>query len=114
MAGVPIRITDWLRNAALLWGAFEATRHYRLLRRRQIYGLVELAVTRRFLYWGIALGGAGISSTIDAAAKLLVERAWDVPALTLLNAGAGTVAAVCLVLAFGRPTGSGPPARELA
>lgn len=105
-AGPAIRVTDWLRNGALLWGGWEALRHHALLRRRRAYGLADPEATRRVLYWGLALGGAGLSSTVDATAKLIVEKAWEFPALTLLNAVVGTLSAIFLFLAFGRAVGA--------
>ncbi len=99
-AGAPIRVSDWLRTGALLWGAWQAAVFYRVLLRRRSYGLVDDQVMRRMLHWAIALGGAGLSSGIDAATKLGVEAALDYPALTLLNASAGTSAAIFLYLAF--------------
>ena len=94
------RASDWLRVGALAWGAFEALRYHARLRRRRALGLAEPLLIRRFLLWGLGLGGAALSGGIDATAKLFVDRALEYPALTLLNATAGTLAAACVFLTF--------------
>jgi hypothetical protein len=94
------RASDWLRVGALAWGAFEALRYHARLRRRLALGLAEPLLVRRFLLWGLGLGGAALSCSIDATAKLFVDRALDYAALTLLDAAAGTLAAACLFLSF--------------
>jgi hypothetical protein len=99
-AGPAIRISDWLRTFALIWASAEALRFHHKLRRRLALGLADPEVTRRFLLWGIGIGSAGLGSLIDSTVKLLVERAWEVPALTLSNALTGTVAAIGLWMAF--------------
>ena len=99
-SGPATRVADWLRCGALAWGAFESLRYARKLQQRARLGLAEPGAQRRFVLWGLGLGGAALTSTIDATTKLLVDRALDFPALTLLNAAAGTLAAACLFLAF--------------
>jgi hypothetical protein len=99
-ASAATRIADWLRSAALLWGGLESLRYWTRLRRRIAIGLADPTVLRRFLLWGVALFGAGVSNTIDATTKLFVAQALDYPLLTVANAVSGLAAAICLTLAF--------------
>ena len=113
------RSADWLRAGALLWSGIESLRYWTMLKRRIALGLAEPLIARRFLLWGVAMAGSGVFSCIDATTKLLVEHALDYPLLSLANALAGSVAALCLTLAFWprraddpavarEPGGSGP------
>ena len=99
-ASVATRVSDWLRTLALLWGAAEALRYRRQLARQARIGLADPEVMARTTLWGVALLAAGATGVVDSTVKLMVQRALDYPQLTLLLAAAGTVAAVCLWLAF--------------
>ena len=94
------RAADWLRGIALLWGGTESLRYWRLLRKRIALGLADPIVARRFLLWGVALFGNGITNSIDATMKLFVVQALDYPILSLTTTFAGLMAACCLTLAF--------------
>jgi hypothetical protein len=99
-ASVATRAADWLRGGALLWGGFESLRYWTLLRRRIQIGLASPIVARRFLLWGCALVGGGLSNCIDATTKLFVAHALDYPLLSLTNSLAGLTSAICLLFAF--------------
>jgi len=113
-ASFATRASDWLRSAALLWGGYESLRYWKLLRRRIPLGLANPIVARRFLLWGIALFGNGITSSIDATMKLFVAQALDYPLLSLTTSLAGLMAAFCLTVAFwpSRPPSTDPASLE--
>jgi hypothetical protein len=99
-ASLATRASDWLRSIALLWGGTESLRYWGNLRKRIALGLADPIVARRFLLWGIALIGNGITSSIDATMKLFVAQALDYPLLSLTTAFTGLMAACCLTLSF--------------
>lgn len=99
-ASFATRAADWLRGIALLWGGTESLRYWAQLRKRINLGLADPIVARRFLLWGIALFGNGITNSIDATMKFFVTQALDYPLLSLTTALAGLMAAICLTLAF--------------
>ncbi|MBW2243072.1 MAG: hypothetical protein JRH01_13895 [Deltaproteobacteria bacterium] len=99
-SGPATRLADWLRCGALGWAAFESLLYAQKLKQRARIGLAEPGLRRRFILWGVAMGASAFTSMIDATTKLFVTRALDFPALTLLNACVGMLAAACLFLAF--------------
>jgi hypothetical protein len=49
-----------LQVGCLLWGAGEALRYWRMMRRRLRLGIADAVVTNRFFLWGLAAGAAGV------------------------------------------------------
>jgi hypothetical protein len=64
-----------VRGAAYVWGACESLAHYDGARRRVAIGLIEPAVARRFLFWGIAMAAVSGIFVNAAVASLVVTGA---------------------------------------
>jgi len=85
----------------LLWGAAEALRYWRIMRKRLAIGLTDPVVTNRFLLWGIGAGAAGLGTAVGFGAQLSLGRPpLEVPWVTLSSSLHGLVAAVAMWLAF--------------
>lgn len=94
------RLADFVRTGALLWGAVASLRQWVAARRRFLIGLAEQKVADRFLLWGLGLAAVGAAGLVDSTAKLAGVNASVHPAILLMNAGAGVLAAVALYLTF--------------
>jgi hypothetical protein len=93
-----------IQVGALLWGAGEALRWWRLMRRRLALGLADPVVTNRFLMWGIGAGAAGVGSLVGVVAQVATgvsmrEIGW----VTASSSAHGMVAAIAIWLAFVPP-----------
>jgi hypothetical protein len=93
-----------LQVGALLWGAGEALRWWRLMRRRLALGLADPLVANRFLMWGIGAGAAGVGSLVGVVAQVATgvsmrEIGW----VTVSSSAHGMLAAVAIWLAFVPP-----------
>jgi len=85
----------------LLWGAIEALRYWRIMRRRMRIGLADPVVTNRFLLWGIGAGAAGLGTAVGLGAQLVIGLPpLEVPWVTLSSSLHGLVAAVAMWFAF--------------
>jgi hypothetical protein len=90
-----------LQVGCLLWGAGEALRYWRMMRRRLRLGLADAVVTNRFFLWGLAAGAAGVGSGIGVVVQLTTSAApIQVPWLMLSSSLHGLTAAVAMWLAF--------------
>jgi hypothetical protein len=83
----------WLESLAQMiatgWGAAEALRFHRLMRRRLRLGLADPVVTNRFLVWGVAIG-AGVLAI--AVGPLIHAIGVESPCTPYLLGLAGAVA----------------------
>ncbi|MCG8588057.1 MAG: hypothetical protein MJE66_02090 [Proteobacteria bacterium] len=96
------------RTACLLWGAAEAYRYWRLMRRRRSLGLADPVVTNRFFLWGSSATAAGVGSMVGLLLIHHYGREAIMDEARLLMSGAGFLGAGFMWLAFV------PPARYLA
>lgn len=88
----------------LFWGAAEALRWWRRMRRRQAIGLSDPLVANRFLLWAVGAGTAGLGSLVGTVVGLAYGRALEeLPALTVAMSLFGLVSAGALWLAFVPP-----------
>ena len=94
------RLADFVRTGALLWGAVASLRQWFPARRRVQIGLSDRGVADRFLLWGVGLAAVGAAGLVDSIAKLVGLSASGQPALLLMNASTGALAALALYLAF--------------
>jgi hypothetical protein len=90
-----------LQVGCLLWGAGEALRYWRMMRRRLRLGIADAVVTNRFFLWGLAAGAAGVGSGIGLVTQWMTSTAAiEIPWLMLSSSIHGLTAAVAMWLAF--------------
>lgn len=90
-----------LQVGCLLWGAGEALRYWRMMRRRLRLGIADAVVTNRFFLWGLAAGAAGVGSGIGLVTQWTMgATSIGIPWLMLSSSLHGLTAAVAMWLAF--------------
>jgi len=93
-----------LQALTLGWGAAEAFRYWRLLRRRARLGLAEPELANRFLLWTLSAGAAGLGTAIGVAASLATGKLpLAMPEVLVSSSAHGSVAALGMWLAFAPP-----------
>lgn len=108
---VPSNQLDWptllqnvLRAGALLWGAGEAGRYWRLMRKRRTLGLADPVVTNRFFLWSAGAGAAGVGSALGTAIGWWSGvPSHHIPWVVAMSSAFGLAAAVAMGLAFLAP-----------
>lgn len=95
-----------LQIGALLWGAGEALRYWRMMRKRGRLGIGDPVVCNRFLLWGIGAGAAGVGSLIGIVTQVaLGVTSATGPSWVMASSSAhGMVAAIAMWLAFLPPS----------
>lgn len=88
---------------AYVWTASESLRYYGAMRRRARLGLADVAVTDRFLLWGVMGLSATSGVVLNTLAVVLGVDVLGSPWILLVSSITGLVQAVCLVLAFVPP-----------
>jgi hypothetical protein len=102
--GIESAIQSLLQTSALLWGAAESIRYWRLMRKRGRLGLADPVVTNRFLLWGIGAGAAGLGVAVGAVAShVLATPSLQIPWVIASSSAHGMVAAIAMSLAFVPP-----------
>jgi hypothetical protein len=88
-----------VRACAYVWAAAESLAHYARARRRLALGLVEPAVVRRFLLWGVAMAAISAIFANAVAAALL---AGDAPpaAWYLIDGALAVIASAAMWITF--------------
>jgi hypothetical protein len=97
-------VRQLVQIGVLLWGAGEAFRWWRRMRRRIGIGLGDPVVANRFLLWSIGAGMAGAGSLVGMIVGLLSGHPMaELPMLTLTLSLFGMASAAALWLAFATP-----------
>lgn len=89
-----------MRIGALLWLGAESLRYASALRRRRALGLAEPMMVVRFLLWGIAATGGGVSLLVYAVTVALELKIDDLPAVMSAVGVIGLISGGSLALAF--------------
>ena len=92
-----------LNGAAWGWTAFDALRHYALLRRRVRLGLADPVVANRMLLWGLMGAGAVACVVVDSLLLYLGGESGRELGVPLVTAATGLGVSVCMILAFWPP-----------
>lgn len=93
------------RASAPAWMALECFRFHAQLRRRLAIGLADPLVVQRVLLWGVGIGASALAYAGTVAHRLvfgtgLRVHVWALSSVSVL----GTIAAVCIGLAFFPPS----------
>lgn len=88
---------------AYLWTAFESLRYYGVMRRRVSLGLADVAVTDRFLLWGLMGLTSAFGVTLNTCAVLLHVDTFHSSWILLASGICGLFQTLFLVLAFVPP-----------
>jgi hypothetical protein len=92
-----------LHVSGLVWGAAEALRYHRLMRRRLALGLADPIVADRFLLWGVAVGASAVSLAIPPLVELSPSEAALRPWIAPMAAGPAFVSIAAYALTFFPP-----------
>jgi hypothetical protein len=94
----------WIGAATYAWSSFEASRHHRMLVRRQRLGLADPVVTNRVRLWTITMLTALLATLVFSALQTLGVPVSGTPLGLGLAAIIALISAACLWLAFIPPS----------
>jgi len=89
--------------AVWAWTAWESLRYYPMMRRRVKLGLADVAVSNRFLLWGLMSTSASVGVLANVVAVLLGVDTYHSPGILLFSSLSGAAQAGLMVLALVPP-----------
>jgi hypothetical protein len=98
-----ILLTTGPMIAVYVWTSWESLRYHAMMRRRVKLGLADVAVSNRFLLWGLMAVSATAGVVVNTWAVALRIDTYNSPGILLFSAVSGLAQAILLVLALAPP-----------